>query len=298
MEQLNYNHLYYFHVVAEAGTVAAAARRLSVTKPTVSNQVRQLESFLGRKLFDRRGGRLHLNPNGRAALKHTAPMFEAGRKLMHHFRGVDPEPVASIRIGVGTSVARTLGADFFAPLVELDSLRPSIRIASPMTLRSQLLAFETDLVLADSPTPEAEEVGVGVELLARSRLVLIANASLPAAPCVDDYLERHPLVQYVSESSGRWKVEEYVAARGLDVKPCAFTDDIPTMVSLVAAAPAVAVVPASVESMIDGREVRVVGHFGELQSSVYGLFMKRDVPELVRETLGALRRVTPSDHAA
>ena len=34
--QLNYNHLYYFHVAAIEGTVAAAAVRLGVTAATVS----------------------------------------------------------------------------------------------------------------------------------------------------------------------------------------------------------------------------------------------------------------------
>ena len=56
MENVNYNHLYYFHVVAESGSLGAAARKLSVTKPTISTQVRQLEDFLETPLFDRRGG--------------------------------------------------------------------------------------------------------------------------------------------------------------------------------------------------------------------------------------------------
>jgi DNA-binding transcriptional LysR family regulator len=33
---LNFNHLYYFHVTASEGSVKAAADRLGVTQPTVS----------------------------------------------------------------------------------------------------------------------------------------------------------------------------------------------------------------------------------------------------------------------
>lgn len=50
---LNYNHLYYFHVAALEGSVAAAAVRLGVTQPTVSEQVRALERALEVSLFER-----------------------------------------------------------------------------------------------------------------------------------------------------------------------------------------------------------------------------------------------------
>jgi LysR family transcriptional activator of nhaA len=40
---LNYNHLYYFHVVATEGSFANAAERIGVTQPTVSEQVKALE---------------------------------------------------------------------------------------------------------------------------------------------------------------------------------------------------------------------------------------------------------------
>ena len=39
----NFNHLYYFHVVATEGSLAKAAQRLRVTQPTISAQIRSLE---------------------------------------------------------------------------------------------------------------------------------------------------------------------------------------------------------------------------------------------------------------
>src|SRR5580692_3474889 len=43
---LNYNHLHYFHVAANAGSLAAAAVELGVKQPTVSEQLRALERAL------------------------------------------------------------------------------------------------------------------------------------------------------------------------------------------------------------------------------------------------------------
>jgi hypothetical protein len=64
---LNYNHLYYFYVVASERSVKAAADRLGVTQPTISEQIRLLERALGVPLFDRTPSGLQLTRSGREA---------------------------------------------------------------------------------------------------------------------------------------------------------------------------------------------------------------------------------------
>jgi len=64
---LNYNHLYYFHVAALEGSVAAAAQRLGVTAATVSEQLRTLERALAHDLFERTQSGLKLTDAGRLA---------------------------------------------------------------------------------------------------------------------------------------------------------------------------------------------------------------------------------------
>ena len=55
MEWLNYHHLYYFWVVAHEGSIAGATRKLHLTQPTISSQLRQLEDSFGEKLFEKSG---------------------------------------------------------------------------------------------------------------------------------------------------------------------------------------------------------------------------------------------------
>ena len=52
---LNYHHLRYFWTVVREGGVSAAARRLRVSQPTVSAQLRALEDTIGEPLFERVG---------------------------------------------------------------------------------------------------------------------------------------------------------------------------------------------------------------------------------------------------
>jgi len=104
---LNYNHLYYFHVAASEGSLAAAAAHMGVTQPTVSEQIRALERVLDVTLFERTATGLRLTEIGRLAHEHTSVMFKAGDRLIEAL-GYGPERVPrTLRVGISSAVART-----------------------------------------------------------------------------------------------------------------------------------------------------------------------------------------------
>ncbi|SRR6266446_2610897 len=57
-------HLRYFLAVTETSSFTGAARRLGLSQPAISMQMRQLENHLGTSLFRRCGKRLSLTPAG------------------------------------------------------------------------------------------------------------------------------------------------------------------------------------------------------------------------------------------
>jgi DNA-binding transcriptional LysR family regulator len=65
---MNFRLLRYFLTVVDAGSVTAASRVLYVAQPSLSRQLRRLETDLGFGLFDRSDGRLRLTAAGRAFL--------------------------------------------------------------------------------------------------------------------------------------------------------------------------------------------------------------------------------------
>jgi LysR family transcriptional activator of nhaA len=75
MDRLNYHHLLYFWLVAREGSVSKAAARLRLAQPTVSGQIRTLESVLGERLFEKVGRRLKPTEMGNVVLRYADEIF-------------------------------------------------------------------------------------------------------------------------------------------------------------------------------------------------------------------------------
>lgn len=69
MESLNYNHLFYFWMVAREGSIVRAGEQLLLSQPTISAQLKALESALGEPLFHRVGRRLVLTEMGNVVFR-------------------------------------------------------------------------------------------------------------------------------------------------------------------------------------------------------------------------------------
>jgi len=71
----NFQHLRAFHMIAVEGGVSRAARRLNVSQPTLSQQLKALEARHGVSLFEGRRTPLTLTPAGRELLALTHRLF-------------------------------------------------------------------------------------------------------------------------------------------------------------------------------------------------------------------------------
>ena len=79
--KFDWNRARAFLVTAEEGSLAAAARALDMTQPTLGRQVAALEKELGVDLFNRRGRGLELTPNGVKLVDHVRAMGDAANRL-------------------------------------------------------------------------------------------------------------------------------------------------------------------------------------------------------------------------
>lgn len=128
--------LEYFVAVGEAGSIAAAAERVSVSSPSISAAVAQLEAEFGVQLFLRRHAQgLSLTPGGRRVFQEAKRLLEQGRAL--HDVAADVATAAGGPLALGCFVT-------LAPFI-LPALRRSFAAACPEARVSQIEADQARL---------------------------------------------------------------------------------------------------------------------------------------------------------
>jgi DNA-binding transcriptional LysR family regulator len=96
---MDLKQLSHFVAIAEAGSMALAARRLHVSQPALSRQVRELERFLGVRLFDRIGRRIALAADGREMLTRSRRLLADAESLRERGRALGGGKGGILRIG-------------------------------------------------------------------------------------------------------------------------------------------------------------------------------------------------------
>ena len=101
MEWLNYHHLRYFWTVAKEGSLARAAEKLHVSQPSISEQIRELESAFGEKLFQREGRNNKLTATGRMVFGYAEEIFALGRELTNAVKQRPGAKVLRLYVEIG-----------------------------------------------------------------------------------------------------------------------------------------------------------------------------------------------------
>lgn len=156
---INYKHLHYFWVVAKAGGIARASERLHLTPQTISGQLSLLEENLGEALFNRVGRNLELTEIGRLTLSYADEIFTLGGELEEVVRTLPSGRPLVFKVGVTDAVPKSIAYRLLAPALELpDPVRIVCKENNIDTLLTELALHKIDLVIADSPIPQAINV--------------------------------------------------------------------------------------------------------------------------------------------
>jgi LysR family transcriptional activator of nhaA len=216
---LNYQHLYYFWMVARSGSITLAARELRLTQPTISTQLHLLEEHLGEKLFERAGRRLALTDMGRLALEYADDIFALGRDLQTAIarkeRRGGPLRVAA---GVTNVFPKLIAHQLLAPVyLHASSIKLTCREDHQDRLLAELALHELDFVLCDAPVGTAVKVRVFNHLLGESQMALYGAPTLIRkfkAP-FPALLNGAPVLLPMEYTSLRRSVDEWMLSREL-----------------------------------------------------------------------------------
>jgi molybdate transport repressor ModE-like protein len=97
--RLKFQHLNLLLAVAQTGSMAKAAKHLSISQPVVSKSIAELEDMLGVRLFDRSPQGVELTRYGRVLRKHSLAIFDDLRTSVGELLFLADPTAGELRIG-------------------------------------------------------------------------------------------------------------------------------------------------------------------------------------------------------
>jgi LysR family cys regulon transcriptional activator len=194
-----------------------AAQALHTSQPGVSRQIRELEDELGIELFVRAGKRLTgLTEPG----DHVLPIIERVLMESQNLRQAGQEFVAR-QDGLLSIAATHSQARYALPMAvqEFRAHFPNVRLhlhqGSPAQVARMLLEGEVDVGIATEALADyAQLLALPCYRWTHSVIVPPGHALLDE-PLTLESLARHPLITYDTGFTGRTRIDEAFAARGL-----------------------------------------------------------------------------------
>lgn len=208
-----------FKAVADHLSFSAAATELEISQPSVSYQVKVLESALGLPLLDRLGKRVQLTEAGQLLYgytRRTLNLLDEAAVALEDLRGIRR---GSLRVGASTTVGIYV---IPAALGAFKKMHPDLAIAleigSRGSVQAKVLQNELDLAVVGPPLRDPDLVSIP---FLKDELVVVAPAGHPLAGRQgltlrdlrdETFLMREP------GSGTRWAVEKQARRAGVNLK--------------------------------------------------------------------------------
>ncbi|MCW4386231.1 LysR family transcriptional regulator [Salinibacterium sp. SYSU T00001] len=198
-----FHSLRYFSVLAETLHFGNAAARLSISPPSLSQQIRRLESILGAELFDRTSRSVSLTTAGSELVPLARRVVDNHTAIVHWARARQAAAGDSIlRIGMVAAGAGDLTSVILATAVQrMPGIRLEMRRLGFLDTRDELVAGTVDVVFA--PAPIAHDDRVHFQPLWSERRMLVVPVG-------------HRLAERSSVTIGETAEEIFIGVSGSD----------------------------------------------------------------------------------
>lgn len=204
------SELRIFQMVAETGSITAAATKLHRVPSNVTTRIRQLEEKLGVALFLRENNRLKLSPDGKMLLEYCGQIL----KLVDHARQslLDPTHSGPFRLGTLESVATTELPRYLAEYHrQFPDVRLELKTGPTAEMERLVLAGELEAAIVAKPSPNKKLSNL---LLFQEELVLVTEKSHPRVRTPKD-IERTTVLTFGAGCTYRKILETWFANAGV-----------------------------------------------------------------------------------
>lgn len=126
LRNLDWNLLYTFLVIVEESSITGAARKLSLSQPSVSNALKRLEEHLGMRLIQRKKGMFSLTEQGLRVYEYISSAGSIIGKMAEQYAGEAGAVLGELHIQVASHVSCQ---PFDDSLTQFHRLYPNVLIS-------------------------------------------------------------------------------------------------------------------------------------------------------------------------
>lgn len=216
---INFELYRIFYTVATCGNITKASKKLMISQPAVTKQIKVLENQLGGELFIRTKKGVILTDNGREIfnyVKHAIDCFQNAEMQFSNLKNLEK---GTIKIGVSTTLAKLYLIDY---LKEFHKQHPNIGIeisTDPSKLmRSKLRDGRLDLVVAkfyDNEDNDLETIELGTLhdcFIAGNEYKELKNKVITF-----EELDKYPILLQKYPSTSRESLDRFCKEQGIEL---------------------------------------------------------------------------------
>ena len=279
MRSLNPDHLRALIEVVAQGSFTRAAKRLNLAQPTISLQIRDLETRLGVRLVDRLGKRAFATAAGRELIDHAQRIQQETDRLMAAMRRHRDGWLGQVRIGSSTTALI-----YHLPPV-LQRLRrdhPSIELVvttgTTTGVVERILRNEIDIGVVSLPINERQ---LDTAPLKAEPLVAIFAARTRNLPnrVTAQFLRQYPLLLEFARAHVRALIIDWLSADGVEPRPAMELDNLEAVKRMVASGLGVSIVPSAAIADANDAVKLVARPLRPSLSRTLALVQRRDKPD-------------------
>ena len=253
------HQLRYFVTVVRNGTFTKAAERLYITQPSLSEQIRKLETELGSPLFQRLGRKLALTSAGESFLPHAEKVIFEVEQARAHVQEVRGLRRGRLSIGVLPSVSARLLPKFLA---EFRHEHPGVEVSlreENDSIEFEEMVHEGVLDLAIVRLPVRRRSDLETEFLVREPMVMVAPPGHRFSDKRSVALAELSNEAFVTMKPGhglRECLQRYCRQAGFDPRIVFEAGHLGSLIGLVLAGVGITVVPRMAAGL-EGKRIRV-----------------------------------------
>lgn len=207
-----------FGQVVEEQSFTVVARKLGISQPAVSNQMRALEEKLGVKLLYRKGKSFALTPEGEIVYRHAVHLNDEWTELMQELNGSEKVMHGKIHIGASHIPGEYMLPGYIASFRKLyPNVTFKLSIGDSLEIAEKVLAHEVDFAVVGAVFDTEK---LASEYWLKDELGFVVSSDDPfnkSEPLFLNMLIKAPMVIREVGSGHRRALEEALLRRGLDL---------------------------------------------------------------------------------